>query len=142
IELSALVGRSRVRNHGLELEVSGEPKNRYPDFTVIREEHVELLSKRNTIRLTMPPPLLVVEVVSPGSIQRDRDYIAKRSQYEDLGISEYWIVDPELNQVTVLWIDKDIYEEVGVFTETQKIISPTFPELSLTAKAVLMAKAS
>lgn len=36
-------------------------------------------------------PLLVVEVLSPGSIRRDR--ITKRALYARLGI-EYWIVDP------------------------------------------------
>lgn len=73
----SIVGRRRVRYHGLEIEVRGEPKNRYPDLTVLREEHVALLSTRNTIRLTMPPPLLVVEVVSPGNLQRER---AKRTR--------------------------------------------------------------
>ncbi|MEM9275774.1 MAG: Uma2 family endonuclease, partial [Cyanobacteria bacterium P01_F01_bin.143] len=71
-----MLGTDRVRGHGLELEVRGEPKNRYPDLTIIREEHVQQLSKRNTIRLQMAPPLLVIEVVSPGEIQRERDYIA------------------------------------------------------------------
>ncbi|NEQ98874.1 MAG: Uma2 family endonuclease, partial [Cyanothece sp. SIO2G6] len=83
--LLPIVGHQRIRGHGLELEVRGEPKNRYPDLTVIREEHIELLKKRNTIRLMMPPPMLVLEVVSPGTIQRDRDYVAKRHQYEDMG---------------------------------------------------------
>ena len=73
----SIVGRRRVRYHGLEIDVRGEPKNRYPDLTVLREEHVALLSTRNTIRLTMPPPLLVVEVVSPGNLQRER---AKRTR--------------------------------------------------------------
>lgn len=139
IDFSAVVGRSQVRGHGLELEVQGEPKNRYPDLTIIREEHVLLLKKRNTIRLTMPPPLVVVEVVSPGTIQRDRDYIAKRRQYEDIGISEYWIVDPVAEQVTVLTLQEDSYVEAGVFKEAQVINSPTFPALVLTARSVLSA---
>jgi len=33
----------------------------------------------------MALPLLVVEVVSPGKLQRDRDYVAKRAQYQDFG---------------------------------------------------------
>ncbi len=139
IDFAGLVGRSRVRGHGLEIEVRGEPKNRYPDLTIIREEHVALLKSRNTIRLTMPPPLLVVEVVSPGSIQRDRDYIAKRRQYEDIGIGEYWVVDPDLEQVTVLAMQDDQYEEAGVFRNCQTISSPTFPDLRLAADTVLKA---
>jgi Uma2 family endonuclease len=43
----------------------------------------------------MPPPRLVVEVVSPGKKDRDRDYIAKRQQYAERGIPEYWLIDPE-----------------------------------------------
>lgn len=36
----SIVGHLRVRPHGLELEVRGEPHNRYPDLTIIREEHI------------------------------------------------------------------------------------------------------
>jgi Uma2 family endonuclease len=32
-------------------------------------------------------------------LPRDRDYIAKRSQYQDCHIPEYWIVDPQIIQI-------------------------------------------
>ena len=96
-----LLGTDRVRGNGLELEVNGEPRNRYPDLTILREEHIEQLAKRNTVRLTMPPPLLVVEVVSPGELQRNRDYVAKRVQYQDCGIPEYWIIDPNTQTILI-----------------------------------------
>jgi Uma2 family endonuclease len=136
LAFAALLGRKRVRGHGLELEVRGEPKNRYPDLTVLREEHIELLKPRNTIRLTMPPPLLVVEVVSPGAIQRDRDYIAKRSQHQDLGINEYWIVNPQDQEITVLTMPETGYQEVGVFRGDEAIVSPAFQALVLQVSEV------
>jgi Uma2 family endonuclease len=136
---SGLIDFRRVRGHGLELEVRGEPRNRYPALTIIREEHVQLLARRNTIRLSMAPPLLVVEVFSPGELQRDRDYVAKRQQYEDLGVPEYWIVDPEAQTVTVLGLQEDDYIEVGVFQGGDQILAPTFPELNLTADQVFTA---
>ncbi len=46
--------------------------------------------------------VLGVEVVSPGKRSRDRDYIDKRIDYLAFGLLEYWIVDPDLRQVTVL----------------------------------------
>ena len=136
IQFASLIGYRRVRGHGLELEVRGEPRNRYPDLTIIREEHIEQLAKRNTIRLTMAPPLLVVEVVSPGELQRNRDYIAKRSQYQDCGIPEYWIVDPDAQTVLVLELTGKDYTEVGSFSGQEQVLSPQFRELSLTAAQI------
>lgn len=128
--------RERVRDHGLELEVQGEPRNRYPDLTIIREEHIQQLAKRNTIRLSMAPPLLVVEVVSPGELQRDRDYVAKRLQYQDCGIPEYWIVDPQSQTVLVLELVENTYIEVGSFSGKKRILSTQFRELNITAAQI------
>jgi Uma2 family endonuclease len=136
IQLASLVGYQRVRGHGLELEVRGEPRNRYPDLTIIREEHIQQLAKRNTLRLAMAPPLLVIEVVSPGELQRDRDYIAKRIQYQDREIPEYWIVDPQTQSVLVLTLKDKVYLEVASFTDNTQIISPQFPTLSLNPSQV------
>ncbi len=133
----AKVGYKRVRGHGLELEVQGEPRNRYPDLTVIREEHIEQLKQRNTIRLSMAPPLLVVEVVSPGALQRDRDYIAKRNQYEAIGIPEYWIVNPQEKTILVLELVDGSYTEKNLLTGSDRISSSNFGDLSLTVAEVL-----
>ena len=131
-----LLGTDRIRGHGLELEVNGEPRNRYPDLTILREEHIELLLKRNTVRLTMPPPLLVVEVVSPGELQRNRDYIAKRVQYQNCSIPEYWIIDPNTRKILILELRKNNYIEVGSFFGKEQIVSPQFKELDLTAAQI------
>ncbi|MDJ0660348.1 MAG: Uma2 family endonuclease [Crocosphaera sp.] len=136
LKFAALVGYRRVRGHGLELEVRGEPKNRYPDLTIIREEHIQQLSKRNTIHLFMSPPLLVVEVVSPGDIQRERDYIAKRIQYQDCCVPEYWIVDPQTQTILVLELKDNSYQEVGNFSQDDLVKSPNFPELKLTVSEI------
>jgi Uma2 family endonuclease len=132
LQFTALVGHFQVRPHGLELEVRGEPKNRYPDLTTIRPEHGGLLAQRNTLRPSMPPPLLVVEVVSPGELQWQHDYVAKRAQYEDLGIPEYWIVNPADQTVLVLAQEGQGYDPVGTFMGEQTITSLQFPELRLT----------
>ena len=131
IHFASLVGYRRVRGHGLELEVNGEPRNRYPNLTILREEHIEQLAKRNTVRLTMSP-LLVVEVVSPGELQRNRDYIAKRTQYENCSIPEYWIIDPNTQTVLVLELSEGKYQEVGSFSNESGLVSPQFPALELT----------
>ena len=139
LQFALLLGYRRVRGHGLELEVRGEPPNRYPDLTIVREEHIQQLAKRNTLRLSMAPPLLVIEVVSPGELQRNRDYIAKRSQYQDCGIPEYWIVDPEAKTILILELTGNTYTEVGSFSGNERVLSPQFSELNITAAQIFEA---
>ena len=136
IQFALLIDYRRVRGHGLELEVNGEPRNRYPDLTILREEHIEQLAKRNTVRLAMSPPLLVAEVVSPGELQRNRDYIAKRTQYQDCGIPEYWIIDPDLQTVLILELFEGNYQQVGSFSGESKLLSPQFPKLDIKASQI------
>ncbi|TVP67914.1 MAG: Uma2 family endonuclease [Leptolyngbya sp. LCM1.Bin17] len=136
IQLAQQVGHRRVRGHGLELEVRGEPRNRFPDLTVIREEHVAQLKTRNTIRLAMAPPLLVVEIVSPGEVQRNRDYVAKRMQYEDLGVPEYWIVNPQAETILLLALTDGRYRDVATVSGEDVLQSPQLGPLAVTAADV------
>ena len=84
----------------------------------------------------MAAPLLVIEVVSPGQENHRRDYREKRNQYEWRGIPEYWIVDPEQGPVVVLFLTDNGYEET-IYTADSVVSSPTFPEFSMTAAAIL-----
>jgi Uma2 family endonuclease len=47
-----------------------------------------------------PLPILIVEVFSPTTRRRDQDQ--KKRFYLDIGIAEYWMVDPERRCVTVV----------------------------------------
>ncbi len=86
----------------------------------------------------MAPPLLVVEIVSPGELQRDRDYIAKRIQYQDRAIPEYWIVDPQLGSVLVLELTDNGYIEAGTFQGSDRIQSLQFDEINLTPAQIFV----
>ncbi|MEO1211359.1 MAG: Uma2 family endonuclease [Cyanobacteria bacterium J06638_20] len=137
-----MLGYLRVKRQGLELEVRGEPRNRFPDLTILRPEHIEQLQKRCTIRLSMEAPLLVAEVVSPGEIQRERDYVAKRSQYQSRGIPEYWLIDPQQGIVLVLVLGDGVYQEFGMFRGDEIVRSPQFGEINLTAQQILASGSS
>jgi len=39
------------------------------------------------------PPTIIIELVSKGKINRERDYVAKRAEYREIGVKEYWIID-------------------------------------------------
>jgi Uma2 family endonuclease len=122
-----------------EVEVSGKrAKSRVPDLMVHSEESHAALSggKRAILLRDMPPPALVVEVVSPGQTNRDRDYRFKRTEYAARGIAEYWIVDPEMQQVTVcLWVNGQ-YEDT-VYQGEGAIASTVIPDFALSAAQIL-----
>ncbi|WP_460203149.1 Uma2 family endonuclease [Scytonema sp. NUACC21] len=44
-----------------------------------------------------------------SQIFKERDYIAKRIQYQDCRISEYWIVDPQTHTILILELRRDSY---------------------------------
>ncbi|MBG1267140.1 Uma2 family endonuclease [Nostoc sp. WHI] len=113
---------------------TGRNKSRLTDLCVVTLEQArELL---NASAVFQSPPLLIVEVVSPESVKRD--YRHKRSEYAALEVSEYWIVDSLKGKISVLLLEDGFYEET-VFTETQKIVSRTFPELAIAVDQVFTA---
>jgi Uma2 family endonuclease len=124
---------------GTEVVVSGTRATvRLPDLMVLTEELAIALQSatRSTVTIDMPPPQLIVEVVSPGKKNIDRDYRYKRSQYQARGIAEYWIVDPIEQRITVLNLVEGLYEE-AIFEGNKVIASDLLLESQLTAAQVL-----
>jgi Uma2 family endonuclease len=110
--------------------------SRIPDVVVLPMEQWEnLANKEAVIELNEPPPILVVEVVSEST--QTTDYRSKRSEYAVLEIPEYWIVDPSQALVTVCILVEGFYDAIA-FRGEERIISPTFPDLNLSAVQVLM----
>jgi Uma2 family endonuclease len=66
---------------------------------------------------------LVVEVVSGGAGDRERDLVVKPKVYAEAGIPEYWIVDLQEGRITVLALDCKAYREHGVFIPGQTATS-------------------
>lgn len=82
---------------------------------------------------------LALEIVSPGHDARQRDYEDKRTDYARAGISEYWIVDPQENQVTVLVLQNNTYVEYGVFRIGDIASGLLLPALRVDVRAMLSA---
>ena len=138
---SGIVWLRLIKTHTCILEVPvlkpGQPQNRYPDLVILKPEHLELTRTQLAVKASMPPPQLVVEVVSPGKANRERDYVAKREQYAARGIPEYWIVDPQAEVVIVLQLVAGAYVEIDRFQGSERLVSPGFLALTLMAEQVL-----
>jgi Uma2 family endonuclease len=112
--------------------------SRIPDVTVLPLAQWEDLQEREAIiNLNEPAPILVVEVVSEST--KAVDYRAKYSEYSVLEITEYWIVDPLDQKVTVCELNEGRYDD-AVFTGDEIVQSTIFPVLQLTAEQILIAR--
>lgn len=117
--------------------VTKKERSRTPDLCVMTNvQWAELKADKISPAVLRTPPLLVVEVVSPGS--KKTDYEAKKFEYKTKRFTEYWIVDLRNSKISVLLLNNGHYETTE-FTENQRIICQTFPELTLIAKQVLSA---
>ena len=112
--------------------------SRIPDVTVLPLEQWQSMADREAIvRLNEPPPLLVVEVVSPST--KADDYRSKKSEYSLLEIPEYWIVDPIEEKVTVCSLENQFYDTTE-FKGEERVQSQTFPEFSLTVAQLVQCR--
>ncbi|MFM6191087.1 MAG: Uma2 family endonuclease [Planktothrix sp.] len=117
-----------------------------PDLTIINKNSLKqepMWKKSSTITQGETLPL-VVEVVSTNW---QDDYLLKLSEYEKLGIQEYWIVDylglggrryignPKQPTISVYQMIEGEYM-VNLFRENDPIQSAIFPELNLTAAQI------
>ena len=99
---------SLIELNGPEIEVAplpGMPVNRLPDLVVLHPDHPKMLADTNGVSMAMPPPQMIVEVVSPYKDGLDpnftRDYVDKLQQYAIRGVPEYWIIDPQRQIIEV-----------------------------------------
>lgn len=112
---------------------------RIPDIVVVTLEQWEQLQNQEAvIALNEPPPILVVEVISPSTALED--YRAKLAEYCVLDISEYWIMDPLEAKVTVCTLQSGLYDPAE-FWGDDRLQSLTFPALSITVAQILSCRA-
>lgn len=77
-----------------------------PDVVFVSNERLGIIKER-----LMGAADLVAEIISPTSRRRDR--IDKRDLYEQHGVKEYWLIDPEALTVEVLNLVRGEYQLSG-----------------------------
>ena len=96
-----------------------------PDMVFVSSERSHIITEDN-IR---GAPDLVIEILSPSTAARDRTF--KRALYERHGVNEYWMVDNDARNITVLLLGESGYELAGIYGEGQTLTSPTLSGFSL-----------
>lgn len=94
-----------------------------PDLVFVRKENSLIIGEKNI----QGAPDLIIEVMSPSSVSRDKEMKYKRYAY--YGVKEYWIVD--MNKKLVEIYDLEENKLVNVIPQKQKLNSPMFEDLNL-----------
>ena len=128
------------------VKTPNEPSAYIPDMLVINQENLinePLWKKQSTLIYPESIPL-IIEIVSTNW---QDDYDRKFYDYEAMGIREYWIVDyaalggrkyignPKVPTIFVCELIDAEYQ-MTPFRGTDRIVSPTFTQLNLTAQQV------
>jgi Uma2 family endonuclease len=77
---------------------------------------------------------LALEVVSED--KPERDLIEKRADYAEARVPEYWMVNPQTETVTVLYLRENTYEEAGTYRHGQLAASLLLADFSVPVTAV------
>ena len=96
-----------------------------PDLLFISRDRMSIITYDNI----QGAPDLVVEVLSPYTIQRDLTF--KRALYAHRGIKEYWQVDIDDRRVTVLLLGDNDYEFTAIYGSGDTLTSPVLPGFTL-----------
>lgn len=91
---------------------------RSPDVMVVLPEHIDRVKDT----MLLGPADLIIEVVSPDSIGRDRG--EKFVEYEALGVSEYWIIDPDRETIEFYQLRDRRYQLVAAEETYRSLILP------------------
>ena len=81
-------------------------------------------------------PTIIIELVSKGKINQERDYVAKRAEYREIGVKEYWIIDRFSKTLTVCLFASDRDQEL-VFAANQTYATTLLPGYQLPLRRLL-----
>ncbi len=81
-------------------------------------------------------PTIIIELVSKGKINQERDYVAKRAEYREIGVKEYWIIDRFSKTLTVCLFATDRDQEL-VFAANQTYSTALLPGYELPLSRLL-----
>jgi len=102
-----------------------------PDLIFIKKERLGIVHLEKGI-IGMPD--LVIEILSPGSIKRDR--FEKMKIYQQFKAPEYWIVDPANGSIEVYALRDDKFEVASFAVQEGTVQSPALGGWELEVKSI------
>ena len=97
-----------------------------PDLLFVSSERLNRILAVDRLKAS---PEIVIEILSPGSSNEERDRIVKRKLYSSRGVHEYWIVDPGARTIEINRKRKEGGLEKAMLLEAgDDLTTPILPE--------------
>jgi len=81
-------------------------------------------------------PTIIIELVSEGKVNQERDYVVKRAEYREIGVKEYWIIDRFTKTMTVHIFGGERDEELKI-PASKTYSTPFLPGYELPLRRLL-----
>lgn len=98
-----------------------------PDLVYLSNERREEIATGTRI---YGAPNLVIEILSPGTQNMERDRKVKLKLYDKYGVDEYWIVDTRARAIEVYRREGQTLKFFTTFVADEDITSPLLPAFS------------
>lgn len=136
--LNRTIGNHLIQNPvGLILPGIGVIFSQYngviPDVVYVSHERLAQIEKNERL---YGAPELVIEILSPGKENEDRDRVHKLQLYSRYGVSEYWLINSFLRVIEVYRRTDARLRLDTTLMETDELTTPLLPDFSCSVTAI------
>ena len=96
-----------------------------PDILFISKQRLSIITEKNI----QGAPDLVVEILSPGTAEKDK--ILKRKLYAKFGVKEFWLVDGKKKEIEVLSLQEEDLKRWKVYTGEETLCSSLWQDIRI-----------
>jgi Uma2 family endonuclease len=121
------IGKAAIAPYGVFLN---EVNAFQPDVFFVTKERMDQFSKRGF----EGSPDLVVEVLSPGTARFDK--ASKKLIYARSGVVEYWLVDPDAEEIQIFYFNESVQAPQLSFGRRDSFTSPLLPGLKFLGEEI------
>jgi Uma2 family endonuclease len=106
-----------------------------PDLVFVSESKKAIITNDGIVGV----PDLIIEIISPTSIIRDR--IKKKALYEKMSVPEFWLIDPQYAAIEIYTLQNNRYELLSAATTLEgELKSSIFEGLAINLKDIFSAE--
>ena len=102
-----------------------------PDIMFIAKENLGIITEQ----AVQGVPDLLIEILSPAS--REHDRVRKFGLYEQAGVPEYWLVDPNARTIEIFVLGQGKYSLSGMFEAGTVAVSKVLAGFSVAVDEVI-----